>query len=165
MSPPLGNHGCASGPFESLPWLGTIFGKLNPPGLLLDVVVGDVSLGFGASVVVGTALVAFGGVFFGLGDFDEEDVVVFAFGIDSVVVEVDDLKMEVASFVSVSRLVVMGEGFRDFVTAVGVADMLFAVLWGAPVLSGQMLLFLGDRFGELLPLPPLPRSPVTSIAT
>ena len=99
--------------------------------------VGDVSLGFGASVVVGTALVAFGGVFFGLGDFDEEDVVVFAFGIDSVVVEVDDLKMEVASFVSVSRLVVMGEGFRDFVTAVGVADMLFAVLWGAPVLSGQ----------------------------
>ena len=74
-----------SGPFESWSWLGTISGKLNPPGLSLDVVVGDVSLGFGASVV---------------------------------------------SFVSVSPLVELGEGFRDFVTAVGVADILFAVLRG-----------------------------------
>ena len=88
-----------SGPFESSSWLGTISGKLNPPGLSLDVVVGDVSLGFGASVVVGAAVVVFGGVFVGFGDFFEEDVVVFAFGIDSMVVEVDDLKMEVASFV------------------------------------------------------------------
>ena len=129
-----------SGPFESWSWLGTISGKLNPPGLSLDVVVGDVSLGFGASVVFGAAVVVFGGVFVGLGDFFEEDVVVFAFGIDSVVVEVDDFKIEVVSLVSVSQLVEMGEGFRDFVTAVGVADLLFAVLRGVPVLSGKLLL-------------------------